>query len=32
MKSDEKTYEQIITNLDLIVEYEEALHKENLYL
>ncbi|MCI8310261.1 MAG: hypothetical protein HFJ45_08950 [Clostridia bacterium] len=32
MKSSEKIYNQIINNLDLIVEYQEALHKENLYL
>ena len=32
MKSNSKTYDKIINNLDLIVEYQEALHKENLYL
>jgi len=32
MKSNEKTYNEIITNLDLIVECEESLTKENLYL
>jgi hypothetical protein len=32
MKSNTKTYNQIINNLDLIGDYQEALHKENLYL
>lgn len=32
MKSDKKTYNKIIKNLDLIVEYQEILHKETLYL
>ena len=32
MKSNEKTYNKIIKNLDLISEYEDSLQKENLYL
>ena len=32
MKSNEKTYNKIVHNLDLIVECQEALHKKNLYL
>jgi hypothetical protein len=32
MKSNEKTYNKILNNLDLIVDYQETLHKENLYL
>ena len=32
MKSDEKTYQQIIKNLDMLVEYQESLDRENLYL
>ncbi len=32
MKSNEKTFKTIITNLDLIEQYEEKLHKENSFL
>lgn len=32
MKSDEKTYNKILNNLDLIVNREETLHREILYL
>lgn len=32
MKSNERTYNEIVKNLDLLGEYQESLHKENLYL
>jgi hypothetical protein len=32
MKSSTKTYNKILNNLDLIVDYQETLHKESLYL